>query len=449
MNTIFKQTKLPLEFISTQTRFTFIDLFSGIGGFRIGLQKIGGKCLGYAEIDKQAIEVYQSNLISYLNTDEIELGDVTQIQSLPNHLDVLVGGVPCQPWSVAGCLRGFNDPRGQLWFDVIRLVKENQPKSFIFENVSGLANPKNRNNLEFIIRQLESTGYCVKWNVLNAYDFGLPQNRDRVFIVGLRSDLERCQEYQFPRALDIHPKVADILDLKTIKTIEKVKVNPDILFNGLIPPSRTRFQRNDELNDFFIFSDLRNGHTTIHSWDIIDTNDREKLICLILLKHRRSKKYGEKDGNPLSYENFQDIIPDIDMSELNRLVEKEIFRITGDGKYEFVNSKNMTGINNIYRIILPTADIVPTLTATGAKDYIATISIHATNPQDYKRIFLDKIYKQKKYIPITAKHASKLQGFPNDFVYHEKEEIAKKQFGNSVPIPVVESVAKELVKLLN
>jgi DNA (cytosine-5)-methyltransferase 1 len=167
------------------------------------------------------------------------------------------------------------------------------------------------------------------------------------------------------------------------------------------------------------------------------------------LKHRRSKKYGEKDGNPLSYENFQDIIPDIDMSELNRLVEKEIFRITGDGKYEFVNSKNMTGINNIYRIILPTADIVPTLTATGAKDYIATISIHATNPQDYKRIFLDKIYKQKKYIPITAKHASKLQGFPNDFVYHEKEEIAKKQFGNSVPIPVVESVAKELVKLLN
>ena len=137
------------------------------------------------------------------------------------------------------------------------------------------------------------------------------------------------------------------------------------------------------------------------------------------------------------------------MSELNNLVKKEILRVTVDGKYEFVNSKNMTGINNIYRIILPTADIVPTLTATGAKDYIATISIHATNPKDYKKIFLNKIYKQKKYIPITAKHACKLQGFPAEFSYHKKEEIAKKQLGNSVPIPVVESVAKELVKLLN
>ena len=449
MNAFCKQTKLPIEFISIQNTFTFVDLFAGIGGFRIGLQKLGGKCLGYSEIDKQALWVYESNFINYLNANEFAFGDVTKIKSLPENIDVLAGGVPCQPWSVAGCLRGFNDPRGQLWFDVIRLVKENQPKSFIFENVSGLANPKNRHNLEFIIQQLENTGYCVKWNVLNAYDFGLPQNRDRVFIVGLRSDLERCQEYQFPRSLNMHPKVADILDLKTMKTIEKVKLNPDILFNGSIPPSRTRFQRNDELNDFFIFSDLRNGHTTIHSWDIIDTSDREKLICFTLLKYRRSKKYGEKDGNPLSYENFQDIIPDIDVSELNNLVKKEILRVTVDGKYEFVNSKNMTGINNIYRIILPTADIVPTLTATGAKDYIATISIHATNPKDYKKIFLNKIYKQKKYIPITAKHACKLQGFPAEFSYHKKEEIAKKQLGNSVPIPVVESVAKELVKLLN
>ncbi|WP_414578288.1 DNA cytosine methyltransferase [Anabaena sp. CCY 9402-a] len=444
-----KQIELPLRLVTHQSKFNFVDLFAGIGGFRIALEKLGGQCLGYSEIDKQAIKVYRQNFISYLNEDEIELGDITKISELPSNLDIVVGGVPCQPWSVAGCLKGFDDPRGKLWFDVIRLVNQSQPKSFIFENVSGLASPKNRENLELILHELENLGYCVKWKILNAYDFGLPQNRDRVFIVGIRNDIEKCQEYNFPNPLKVHPKVLDILDeFKNIKILEKVKLDSHTLFKGIIPPSRTRFQKDDELNDFFIFSDLRNGHTTIHSWDIIDTTDREKMICLNLLKHRRSKKYGNKDGNPLSFHDFLEIIPDMKLTELNKLVDKQILRLTHGNKYEFVNSKNMTGINNIYRIILPTADIVPTLTATGAKDYIATISIYATHPEEYKRIFLEKIYKNKQYIPITGKHACKLQGFPTDFKYHEKDDIAKKQFGNAVPIPVVEYVVKELLKII-
>ena len=447
---ISKQVELPLKLVTHQKQFTFIDLFAGIGGFRIALDKLGGQCLGYSEIDKQAIKVYQQNFISYFNKHEIELGDITKISQLPHSVDIIVGGVPCQPWSVAGCLRGFEDKRGKLWFDVIRLVNKNQPKGFIFENVSGLASPKNRDNLELILNELANTGYCMKWKVLNAYDFGLPQNRDRVFIVGIRRDIERCQEYKFPKPLNIHPKVIDILDeLKNINFVEKVKLDANTLFKGVIPPSRTRFQKDDELNDFFIFSDLRNGHTTIHSWDIINTSDREKMICLTLLKYRRSKKYGDKDGNPLSFEDFREIITDIEINELNKLLEKGIFRLTSDHKYEFVNSKNMTGINNIYRIILPTAEIFPTLTATGSKDYIATVSIHANHPQEYKNLFLEKIYQPQKYIPITAKHACKLQGFPLNFEYHTKDEVAKKQFGNAVPVPVVEYVAKELLRVLD
>ena len=442
-----KQIELPLHLVSSPHKFTFVDLFSGIGGFRIALEKLGGQCLAYSEIDKQAIKVYQQNFIGYLNQDEIELGDITKVRELPFNVDIVVGGVPCQPWSVAGCLKGFEDPRGKLWFDVIRLVAKSQPKGFIFENVSGLASPRNQDNLELIAQKLQYIGYSVHWKVLNAYDFGLPQNRDRLFIVGIRSDLETHQKYKFPVPLRIHPKVSDILDeLKNIKVIEKIKLNSHTLFNGFIPPSRTRFQKNDELNDFFIFSDLRNGHTTIHSWDIINTSDREKMICLTLLKHRRSKKYGDKDGNPLSFEHFREVIPDIEIRELNTLVDKGILRWIDNRMYEFINSKNMTGINNIYRIILPTADIIPTLTATGNKDYIATISIHGDNPERYKNLFLEKIYKPKKYIPISAKHACKLQGFPADFVYHQKDEIAKKQFGNAVPIPVVEHVAKELLR---
>ncbi|MCE2701657.1 MAG: DNA cytosine methyltransferase [Nostocales cyanobacterium LE14-WE4] len=447
---ISKQVELPLKLVTHQKQFTFIDLFAGIGGFRIALDKLGGQCLGYSEIDKQAIKVYQQNFISYFNKHEIELGDITKISQLPHSVDIIVGGVPCQPWSVAGCLRGFEDKRGKLWFDVIRLVNKNQPKGFIFENVSGLASPKNRDNLELILSELTNIGYCVKWKVLNAYDFGLPQNRDRVFIVGIRRDIERCQEYKFPKPLNIHPKVIDILDeLKNINFVEKVKLDANTLFKGVIPPSRTRFQKDDELNDFFIFSDLRNGHTTIHSWDIINTSDREKMICLTLLKYRRSKKYGDKDGNPLSFEDFREIITDIEINELNKLLEKGIFRLTSDHKYEFVNSKNMTGINNIYRIILPTAEIFPTLTATGSQDYIATVSIHANHPQEYKNLFLEKIYQPQKYIPITAKHACKLQGFPLNFEYHKKDEVAKKQFGNAVPVPVVEYVAKELLRVLD
>ncbi|MEH2297444.1 DNA (cytosine-5-)-methyltransferase [Nostoc sp.] len=143
-----KQIELPLQLVTYQNKFAFIDLFAGIGGFRIALQKLGGQCLGYSEIDKQAIKVYQQNFISYLNKDEIELGDITKITELPSHLDIVVGGVRCQPWSVAGRLKGFEDPRGKLWFDVIRLVNKNKPKGFIFENVSGLASPKNIDNLE-------------------------------------------------------------------------------------------------------------------------------------------------------------------------------------------------------------------------------------------------------------------------------------------------------------
>jgi len=444
-----KQIKLPLHLVTCERKFTFIDLFAGIGGFRIALENLGGRCLGYSEIEKNAIKVYQQNFANYLNSDEIELGDITHITELPSNVDIVVGGVPCQPWSVAGNLKGFDDPRGKLWFDVIRLINQSKPKSFIFENVSGLAKPKHRENLELILSELQTIGYFVKWQILNAYDFGLPQNRDRVFIVGIRNDLEYSQDYKFPLPLNIHPKVLDILDHPNkVTSIQKIKLDADTLFNGTIPPSRNRFQKVDELNDFFTFSDLRNGHTTIHSWDLIKTTEREKMICFTLLKQRRSKKYGDKDGNPLSLEHFQENIPDLKLSELEQLRQLGILRLTSNNRYDFVNSKNMAGINGVYRIILPTADIIPTLTATGSKDFIATISINANNPEEYKQFFLKKIYHPKKYIPLTAKHACKLQGFPESFAYHSNDEIGKTLFGNAVPVPVVEYVTKELLKII-
>ncbi len=154
-------TSKPLELNFIQTKFTFIDFFAGIGGFRIPLEKLGGKCLGYSEIDREAIKVYQRNFISYNNSEEINLGHISQINDLPKNIDLFVGGVPCQPWSVEGKLKGFNDPRGQLWFDVIRLAKKYQPKAFIFENVKGLTTGKNKDKLEYLVNQFEDINYIV------------------------------------------------------------------------------------------------------------------------------------------------------------------------------------------------------------------------------------------------------------------------------------------------
>ncbi|MEB3342307.1 DNA cytosine methyltransferase, partial [Okeania sp.] len=291
-------------------------------------------------------------------------------------------------------------------------------------------------------------GYRVYYQLLNSADFGLPQNRERVFIVGIRKDLD-IDNFSFPEPLNLQVKVFEFIDdIQDNFNIQKRKLSPDILFNGSVPVSRNRFHKKDELNDFFVFCDTRNGHTTIHSWDLIETTKREKFICETILKNRRKKKYGTKDGNPLSLADLSELIDNLQMQELNNLVEKKIISYVAEQGYEFVNSKNSSGINGIYRIFLPHSEIVPILTATSTKDCIATVSINAETPEEYKSLFIQEIYRQKKYRYITAKDCAKLQGFPSWFKPHRKENIAKKQFGNAVSIPVVYYLAKSLVKLL-
>ena len=160
-------------------KFTFIDLFAGIGGFRIPLEQLGGKCVAYSEIDKQAIKVYENN---FDTNNETYLGDITKVKKTPK-ADIIVGGVPCQAWSVAGKKEGFKDPRGKLWKDTIRVIKKNKPAAFIFENVKGLYDPRNKASLKLIITEFRKCNYEVNHRVLNAYDFGLPQKRKRLIPV--------------------------------------------------------------------------------------------------------------------------------------------------------------------------------------------------------------------------------------------------------------------------
>ncbi|MEC4986040.1 MAG: DNA cytosine methyltransferase [Oscillatoria sp. PMC 1068.18] len=438
----------PLELTFYQPKFTFVDLFAGIGGFRIPFSELGGKCLGYSEIDQEAIKVYRQNFISYVNSDEVSLGDITQLNKLPFAVDILVGGVPCQPWSIAGKLKGLNDPRGQLWTDVFRLVKINQPKGFIWENVKGLTEPRNQQSLDYIIRSLTNFGYVVKYKLLNSYDFGLPQDRDRVFIVGIRKDLANSQAFQFPQPINKQVKLYDVIPGLEINKFTKKKFPPDILFAGKVPAARGRFQKIDELNDFFIFADIRDGHTTIHSWELTKTNNREKLICQTILKNRRKKIYGAKDGNPLSFTVLKELIYRLEKEELESLVNKQIIRYIPNRGYEFVNSKISSGINGISKIFLPHADAIATLTATGTRDFVALKSIKCQEPEEFKKSFIKKIYNPQKFKPLTAQDYARLQGFPEWFQIANRETTAKHQFGNAVSVPVVYHLAKALIPLI-
>ena len=423
-------------------KFKFIDLFSGVGGFRIPLEKLGGHCIGYSEIDEKSIAVYKKNFS--LNNEE-NFGDIAKMKKLPS-VDLLTGGVPCQAWSVAGKKKGFDDPRGKLWSDCIRLIKINKPKAFIFENVKGLYDSRNKESLELILNEFKKCGYDVFHKLINAYDFGLPQNRDRLFIIGIQK--KNKADFYFPTPVkEVTPLYKIFDDIEFKENFTKKKFIPRDLFGERIPASRNRFQLDDELNDFFIFCDTRNGHSTIHSWELIKTSEREKKICLIILKNRRRKIYGLWDGNPLSLRTLKKLIPGLQKSEIDRLIKKGILYQEENGKYELSHTKNSAGIFGVYRVFLLQSKIFSTITATENRDFIATRTIIANNPENYKKKFINKIYLKRKFRLITGREAARLQGFPDKFKIHENDKTAKKQFGNAVPTNVVYHLAKNIISL--
>ena len=163
----------------------FIDLFAGIGGFRFGMESAGHECVAFCEIDKFARASYKA----IHNTEgEIELHDITTVtdDEIRNigHVDAICGGFPCQAFSIAGHRRGFEDTRGTLFFEIARFAAILKPKYLFLENVKGLLNHDKGDTFETILSALDELGYDVEWQVLNSKDFGVPQNRERVFIIG-------------------------------------------------------------------------------------------------------------------------------------------------------------------------------------------------------------------------------------------------------------------------
>jgi DNA (cytosine-5)-methyltransferase 1 len=165
----------------------FIDLFCGIGGFRFAIERVSNnkfidsKCVFSSDIDEDCRKEYNANF------NEVPSGDITKIAAgdIPDH-DILLAGFPCQPFSIIGRLKGFEDTRGTLFFEIARILKEKKPSAFILENVKLLKGHDNGKTLEVILQTLIGLGYRVEYRIFNALDFGLPQKRERIWIVGFR-----------------------------------------------------------------------------------------------------------------------------------------------------------------------------------------------------------------------------------------------------------------------
>lgn len=194
-----------------ECRFKQIDLFAGIGGIRQAFQRQGGYNVYSSEWDKFAQTTYR------INFGEIPDGDITQVneKEIPDH-DILLGGFPCQPFSQAGLHKGFEDARGTLFFDVARIIKAKRPKAFMLENVKQLKGHDKGNTIRVILSVLDELNYYVPDpQVLNAYHFGVPQNRERIIIVGFNKDYlpEDYKEFKYPEGhIDESVRVGDILE---------------------------------------------------------------------------------------------------------------------------------------------------------------------------------------------------------------------------------------------
>ncbi len=196
-------------------KFTFIDLFAGIGGFRIALQNLGGKCVYSSEFDVRAQESYLANF------GEMPFGDITKSETkefIPQRFDVLCGGFPCQAFSLAGKRLGFKDEtRGTLFFEIEDILRKHKPKAIFLENVKGLAIHDKGRTLKTILEHLDDAGYdVVPPKIVNAMDFGVPQHRERVYIIGFRKGLHiNLNKFKYPEPQttgDNKPKFRDVME---------------------------------------------------------------------------------------------------------------------------------------------------------------------------------------------------------------------------------------------
>jgi len=426
----------------------FIDLFAGLGGIRLGFEKsfqdLGyeTECVMTSEIKPYAITALSKNFSHDYFVDDIYKVDNEQIPDF----DFLLAGFPCQPFSVGGKRQGFVDTRGTLFFEIERILKEKNPYGFILENVEGLVRHDLENKhdnigrtLSVILYKLEvELGYKVSWKVLDSIEFGLPQSRKRIFIVGTKD--EKVD-------LTFAPKDFKTLDTILEKGLEPIKSDfTEKLLNCF------------ELEELYgkSIKDKRGGNNNIHSWDIGirgEVSDEQIILLNKLFKERRKKHWAEKigidwmDGMALTLEQISTFHKNNNLkSLLDNLVEKGYLRFehpkklareiteNGEKKYRVYDETKPKGYNivtgklsfEINKILDPN-DIAPTLVAT-----------------DVSRLAVPDNGGLRR---LTVREGLRLFGYPEWYNIYAKENEAFDLLGNTVAVPVVEHVANKLAKV--
>lgn len=305
-----------------------ISLFSGCGGLDLGFEKAGFNIEVANEFDKNIWETYK---INHPKTKLIE-GDIRKIKTtdFPNDVDGIIGGPPCQSWSEAGALRGFNDDRGKLFYDYIRILKSKKPKFFLAENVSGMLSNRHSEAVKQIINLFDECGYDVSLNLVNAKDYGVAQERKRVFYIGFRKDLNINFEFPKGSTEDDENKITlkDILwDLKdtAVPALKGNKHNPKAINN----------------NEYFIgsYSPIFMSRNRVKSWDeqayTVQASGRQ---CQLHPQAPKMVKYGKNDCRFVA--GKEDLY--------RRMTIREIARVQGfPDTFEFVYK----GVNDAYKMI--------------------------------------------------------------------------------------------------
>lgn len=321
----------------------FLDLFAGIGGFRLGMEAAGHECIGFCEIDKFARASYKA----IHNTEgEIELHDITTVSDefirCFGSVDIICGGFPCQAFSIAGARRGFEDTRGTLFFEIARFASILKPKYLFLENVKGLLNHDGGNTFKTIIGTLDELGYDAEWEICNSKNFGVPQNRERVFIIG---------HLRGRRARNIFPIIRE--DAKSDNQQSKIEIvgntkNPNGTGQGTggvvydtdgIAPTIRAYQGGNLEPKIRVKEATKQGYAEAQIGDSVN------------LSHPNSKtrrgRVGKQIANTLLTGESQGVVePDF---RIRKLTPRECWRLQGFPDWAFDKAQEVNSNSQLYK----------------------------------------------------------------------------------------------------
>lgn len=423
----------------------FIDICSGIGGFRSALEKHGHECMAFAEIDKFAKQSYRA---IYDTKNEEELDDITSVTDehfrlYRGQVDIITGGFPCQTFSIAGNRRGFEDTRGTIFFHIARAIKEIQPSYVLLENVKGLLSHDKGRTYGTIVQALDELGYFIEWGLFNSKYWGVPQNRERVYILVTRKDV-----WKEPKLFNLVKQQTSV-DTRLVDILEK-----DVDESYYLSEEKTRkLTLNEDLSgrlNHYDYRDVDSVHSVNRVSPTLNTmqgGDRQPKVAVPVLtpdrvnKRQNGRRFKE-NNEPMFTLTSQDrhgIAISENVSQLKRksFVSKKEFGRMGKQACETMNEnieelKNGTTVN-AYNKTIDQTGLSPTLT---------------TRPEGFKTAILP-ITEDLRIRKLTPLECWRLQGFSDEQFYKAKNSgVSKsqlyKQAGNAVTVNVVDAIVGEL-----